>query len=378
MLVKLDQVSPPSCQIKSGDYPYSNSYVILALLRINGCGNQSFVSTKLQLQTPCFCEGTHSWRIIIIFRYFTHHTSSHISCSPSSPSLAKKLHLLHWMLSWPVVLEVCLKIAVPGSPWIWRYDARPQLNEPRQTPGSNGHHCHTKSGDMRLTTSCTTWRCLKLFKILGPKTLFSDTLGGAGFFCTNSIDMCISIYCVYIYMYLYVCAKKIKYIYMNIFIINSYHIWYRSDTQIIFRNMGDTDQRLLQVILSCLKNFSSRPTVCQFFANAYPVLWQPTRWTLKFDTTWNGKALSCPMIVLQAISLMLPRSKKVKCTRTNWLERIGKVSSTRTVVQKQTSNWFHWIDGIRVTVFHWDFGKFWGNLDLESSNWVGAEGLDSS
>ena len=145
---------PPSCHIKSGNYPHSNSYVILALLRINGCANQSFVSTKLQLQTPCFCEGTHSWRIII--KYFTHHTSSHISCPPSSPSLAKKLHLLHWMLSWPVVLEVCLKIAVPGSPWIWRYDARPQLNEPRQTPGSNGHHCHGKSGDRRLTKSCTT------------------------------------------------------------------------------------------------------------------------------------------------------------------------------------------------------------------------------
>lgn len=110
------------------------------------------------------------------------------------------------MLSWPVVLEVCLKIAVPDSPWIWRYDARPPLNEPRQTPGSTGHHCHGKTYGWQ--NPAPLGGAPKLLKIIGPKTLFSGTLGGAGFFSTNSIDMCISIYCIYIYMYLYVCAKK--------------------------------------------------------------------------------------------------------------------------------------------------------------------------
>lgn len=162
------------------------------------------------------------------------------------------------------------------------------------------------------------WRCTETLKnYKAQKLCFGAPLVVQGF-CPPTVLICVYLYTVYIYICICMYVQKnillYIYIHMNIFIINSYHIWYRSDTQIIFRNMGDTDQNLLQVILSCLKNFSSRPTVCQFFANAYPVLWQPTRWTLKFDTTWNGKALSCPMIVLQAISLMLPRSKKVKCT----------------------------------------------------------------
>ena len=131
------------------------------------------------------------------------------------------------------------------------------------------------------------------------------------------------------------------------------------------------------MILSCLKNFSSGPTICQFFANAYPVLWQPTRWTLKFVETWNGKDLSCAMIVLQAISLMLPRSKKVKCTRLEqadwkWLENI----LNQIYGQKQTSN-----DSIdhESHSFHLDFSQFLSWIDLVNLNWLGrAQGLDSS